>query len=154
AQDRPARAVHAGAGDPVVGEGAVLDREGGAQDAGDPAAAADEAGGLVVGQGHVGQGQVGLLVEDAAAQGGCAGRACGRGAAGEAVGDGQVVDLDVGAAAADVEDAARVVAADGQLAGAGSLDVQVLVNDQFAAGQGDGVDGFGEDDLIAGVGGG
>ena len=77
--------------------------------------------GPVVRQGDAGKNDVGARIENAAAQGDGAGGAQCRGAGCQAVGDGQVVDLDVGCAAADVEDAAGVVAADGQAVVTGAV---------------------------------
>src|SRR5262249_48884659 len=131
-------AVDTGAGGPVAGERTVLDCEGRAEHVGDAAPSADRANGLVVVHGHSGEDEIGPIIEDAAAQGDRAGEASEGGARGPAVGDGQVVDLDVGAAAADAEDSAGVVAADGQPALAGAVDGQVAGDVQLAAGQGDG----------------
>ena len=61
-----------------------------------------------------------------------------RGIGGPAVGDGQVADLQVGRAAADAEDAAGIVAADGQTFGSRAVDIRSSVMLRLAAGQGEG----------------
>ena len=87
-------------------------------------ARAREADDLVVGQDGMGEGQ-GAGVQDAAAL-----------PNGPPVGDGQVVDAHRHAAA-DPEDPAGVVAADGQPAGARAVDPQVVRDAQLPARQGD-----------------
>src|SRR5262249_38564615 len=74
-----------------------------------------------------------------------------RGAAGPAMGDGQLADRDVGRTAADAEDAAGVAAAEGQAIGTCAVDGQVIGDAQLAAGQGDGaVTGYrGEADQVS-----
>ena len=72
-------------------------------------------------------------------------------AAAPAVGDGQAGDGDGQPLVDDVEDPERVVAADGQLVGAGPLDVQALPDRQLVAGHRDGLadEAGGEDDRVA-----
>jgi hypothetical protein len=116
--------------------------------AGGHATAADR---LVVGQGAAGQGQGGAAVVDAPAQRGRAGRG------GQvAIGDGQPGEGDGHPGPGDVEDPAGVVAADRQLIGPRSLDVQAPGDGQLAAGQGDGLAAQGrvEVDGVAALGGG
>jgi hypothetical protein len=98
---------------------------------------------------------VGLVVENPAAKGGPTQRARHRGAAGEAVGNGQAGDGH-GRGALDVEDPAGVVAADGQLRRARPLDVHAVVDQELAQCQGDGlaVELLGELDGVAAAGGG
>src|SRR5262249_29644701 len=72
---------------------------------------------------------------------------------GQAVGDGQVVDGDVGAAAADVKGARGVVAADGQPVGPRPVDGQVVADLQLARQRDGAVQPGGEVDRVgAGVG--
>src|SRR5262249_28474540 len=81
--------------------------------------------GLVVRQGDAREVDVGTRVEDAPTQGHGAEGAHRRCAGGQAVGDGQVVDGDVGVAAADVEDSRAAAAADREFAGPRPVNRQV-----------------------------
>ncbi len=111
----------------VVDEQAVHYGEGGASSIVDgPALAVAANAGLVIRQDVVGKGQVAAGVLHAPAWGR------------PAVGDRQPGDGDR-QLAADSEDPAGVVAADGQLVGARALDVQVPSDRQLAAGQRDGL---------------
>src|SRR5262249_10239412 len=89
--------------------------------------------GPVVRQGDVGEGDVGARVEEAPAHGDRAGGAQRRDVGGQAVGDGQVADLHVGRAAADVEDPGGAAAADRQTVGARAVDRQAARDAQLAA---------------------
>src|SRR5262249_21746637 len=126
------------AGGPVLREGAVRDHQGGAGETGDGAALSAGADSLVVVHRHVGEGDAGARIEQAPAYGDGADGAHHRGTGGPAVGDGQVADLHVGRAAADAEDAAGIVAADGQTMDSRAVDGHVVGEAQLAAGQGDG----------------
>src|SRR5262249_61885871 len=87
-------------------------------------------GGGIAGKDITTQGRMGPgLVEDAAPAEAADGRSVGDGQAGQ----GHRCSV------ADVEDPAGGVAADGQAVGAGAFDVQVLVDDERTAGQGDGL---------------
>src|SRR5438552_1517157 len=98
---------------------------------------------FVVGQDVVGEAQDTAVVHDAATAK----------TRNQAVADGQAGDGH-GRSAADVKDAAGVVAADGQLFGAGTIDGQVVRDVQLTAGEGDGALHFGGevDRIRAGVG--
>src|SRR5262249_26670145 len=119
--DAPARpqatGVAATAGGLVGGNRAIADRHDTASDVETPTqprAARGTAGRLVAEQSAAGDGQVGAGGEDAATL------------IGSTEGDRQPGEGDVRPGGADLEDAAGVVAADGQLVGAQALDVQGL----------------------------
>src|SRR5262249_32208217 len=111
----------------VAAERAVSDGQGAAlvEDAAALGLIAQGAEGLVLGHDHPGEAQAAAGVPDAAA------------VVSAAVRDRQVVHGH-GNAAADPEDPAGVVAADGQYTGAGAVDRQGLGDVQLTAGQGDG----------------
>ncbi len=151
--DADGSAAHAfAAGTPedlIRGELAIGDRERGSREVVDrPAldvrARAAQAHDFIVGHDVLGERQRAVPVQDGAAA------VVGHD---EAVGDGQAGD-GRRHAAADVEDPAGTAAADGQSAGPGAFDVQVLGDGQLAARQRDGlaVQALGELDRVAAVG--
>jgi hypothetical protein len=116
---------------PVVGESRGDDRERSAPlviDATAEPVAARGADGLVVGQNTVGDGQRSAGIVDTGP------------VSGPAVRYGQVGDVNERGAAADLEDAVGVIAADGQLIGIQPLDIQALGDHQLAV-QRDGLAG-------------
>src|SRR5262249_20708015 len=124
-------AAAAGAEGPVATKRAAADAEGGAVPVADGPAQGRVAGSLIVGQEVVDEVQRRAGVQAASPL------AVGRPAVFDRQsGDG---DRDRLLVLTDVKDAAGVVAADGQQAGAGSFNIQALADGQLATGQRDGL---------------